>query len=383
MSRNPASPSSPTPSAIADAAATWLARHDAGLSAAEQAEFDAWLAADSRQAAAWREIAAVWAAFDEPRNEGAADGMIRELAARRHRRRWRVRIGLSAGLAAAASVALMIFLRPDRAAAPAPKSAPERIASQPTRSAPPAAPDAGSGAAATPAPDTEPAAIAVVVIKPDRRVLSDGSVVEMDRGAEIAEHYTPDRRAVTLLRGEALFTVAKNAARPFIVTTGLADVQAVGTAFAVKLGAQEVAVLVTEGRVAVDRTEDAGAAATASAPREIPVLVDAGNRLVLARTAAPGESLNRLEAVEPAEIDRQLAWRGPRLELSGTRLSDAVAALNRENSVRLRIAGRALAEMRLSGVFRADDAEGFARLLESNYGVLSERHDGEIVLHQP
>ncbi len=213
-------------------------------------------------------------------------------------------------------------------------------------------------------------------MKVPRQTLEDGTVVELNGDAEISVQYTAEKRAVRLLRGEALFTVAKNPARPFIVSTGLADVQAVGTAFVVKLGAQNVDVLVTEGRVAVDRAENAPAA-----PREFSTLVSAGSVFVMSRSAAPGEKLGRLESLAPAEVARRTTWRAPRLELSATPLRDAVTALNRENAVHLRVDDPALAGLRLSGVFRADDAEAFARNLQS-YGVQAERRGGEIILRR-
>lgn len=57
-----------------------------------------------------------------------------------------------------------------------------------------------------------------------------------------------------------------------------------------------------------------------------------------------------------------------------------MAAFNGESRVQLRIADRALAQMRMSGVFRADNAEAFARMLEANYEVRGERTGDEIVL---
>lgn len=357
-------PSSPGPHDAA--AARWLARRDAGLTPAEQAEFVVWLAADPTHEAAWRRVNSTWCSFDLPRQHGLADGMVLALASRRRQRRQRrVFVLWSAGLAAAACFTVAFFLRPS--------PTPPPVVVAPLHPAP---------IAPGPAPVLPPVVAQPVdptlalVVKVPRQTLEDGTVVELNGDAEISVHYTAEKRSVRLLRGEALFTVAKNPARPFIVSTGLADVQAVGTAFAVKLGALAIDVLVTEGRVAVDRTEQAP-----TAPREFSTLVDAGSVFVMPRSAAPGEKLGHLESLAPAEVNRRTTWRAPRLELSATPLHDAVTALNRENTMQLRIADPALAGMRLSGVFRADDAEGFARNLRS-YGVQAERHGNEIVLRR-
>ena len=100
-------------------------------------------------------------------------------------------------------------------------------------------------------------------------MLDDGSVAELNRGAEIEVNYTVAERRVVLRRGEALFTVAKNPARPFVVRAGGVDVRAVGTAFNVKLAGPNLEVLVTEGTVHVSQQTPA---TSASAPTELTML---------------------------------------------------------------------------------------------------------------
>ncbi|MGH7958105.1 MAG: FecR/PupR family sigma factor regulator [Opitutaceae bacterium] len=45
-------------------AADWLIAHDAGLTPEQQREFDRWLAADPRHAAAWSEAQRAWSRLD-------------------------------------------------------------------------------------------------------------------------------------------------------------------------------------------------------------------------------------------------------------------------------------------------------------------------------
>jgi transmembrane sensor len=176
-----------------------------------------------------------------------------------------------------------------------------------------------------------------------------------------------------LIRGEAHFAVQKDAQRPFIVTAGDVEVRAVGTAFVIKLGANAVDVLVTEGRVAVDRAVQAASATVAAQSAEEPaVLADAGKRVIGTVDGAKPADF-KTELIPPLEMERLLAWRGPKLELAGTPLAEAVAVFNRENQLQLIVGDSEVGEMRLSGVFRADNAEGFAQLLESHYGIVVER----------
>src|SRR5579863_7096281 len=86
--------------------------------------------------------------------------------------------------------------------------------------------------------------------------LKDGSVVTLNTASEIQVDYSAMLRAVELIRGEALFDVAKNKARPFVVSAGDTDVRAVGTSFTVRrLDAAPVEVLVREGVVEVFKPE--------------------------------------------------------------------------------------------------------------------------------
>src|SRR5688572_496143 len=69
--------------AIAAAAARWVARRDAGLTASEQREFDGWRAADVRHDAAVRHFSAAWSALDRPLRAGAVIGALRQRVRRR------------------------------------------------------------------------------------------------------------------------------------------------------------------------------------------------------------------------------------------------------------------------------------------------------------
>ena len=328
-----------TNAGIVQAASDWRVRHDAGLSPSEQAEFGAWLTADPHHASAWREVNATLSALDRVRTAGLADTCVLELSQRRRRRRQRLAAGCTLGLAA--SLAVLMLVRPEPDVAASPETAP-------------------------------------VILRVDRRVLEDGSTVELNAGAEIAVDYSATRRAVRLLRGEALFRVESNAARPFIVISRGIEVRAVGTAFLVQEGARTVDVLVTEGSVSVGHVAPAETATSNTSP----IILIAGSQLAVPPPSAHIETVQP-RALSPAEIDRRLAWRQPRMQLSGTPLADAVAVLNRENRLQVVVADESLGKLLLTGVYRLDDAAGFVHVLESHYDVQVERNaDGSVILRQ-
>jgi transmembrane sensor len=240
--------SSPAPrfsEEIQQAASAWLARRDRGLTAAEQDAYLEWLRADPAHAAAMKYQERVWSVLDHleqwrPAHSAAPNPDL--LAPPRSRRPYWL---ATAGLALAAAVAVLITV--PRSAAPAALA------------------------------DRTPRREAIVHPAPERRILDDGSVVELNRDAKIEVVFTAGERRVKLLSGEAYFTVAKNPARPFIVEASGVAVRAIGTAFSVALGHTDVAVLVTQGSVQVlDQTRTTDLAAGNGA-----VVLGAGQRTVV------------------------------------------------------------------------------------------------------
>ena len=217
---------------------------------------------------------------------------------------------------------------------------------------------------------------------PEHRILPDGSRVDLDTGSSVEVAFEPGLRRVRLSRGQAHFDVAKDPDRPFVVSAGGVEVRAVGTAFAVQLATDDVEVVVTEGRVEVGNaggTEPSSTDATTGqvdpsgrAPANeghkpsAAVLVAAGNRIVvpvampLAATAVPLTS---------TELEQRLAWRQSRLEFTDTSLAEAAALFNARNGKRLRIDDPNVAALRITGVFRADNVEGFAALVSSSFDL--------------
>ncbi|MBI2513967.1 MAG: FecR domain-containing protein [Opitutae bacterium] len=286
--------------------------------------------------------------FDWPRHAGATDEILRGLESRARRRRHR-RLAATGALAAVLALGLLWT----------------------QKFTPPVA------------PETTLAATDVVVHAPERRTLPDGSVVELRDGAQIEIDFSPEFRRVALLRGEAHFAVAKNPARPFIVRADGVEVRAVGTAFAVQVGQSAVEVVVTEGKVAVEKPAPASAAATASAPTpaEPPRLLaslTAGYRVVVEKVGAAPTEVRELAAAEVAD---RLSWRVPRLEFSGTPLAEVIALFNRHNRTQFVLADAPLGRLRVSGSLRADRVEALVAMVETDFGVRADRSDGRIVLH--
>lgn len=222
-----------------------------------------------------------------------------------------------------------------------------------------------------------------VVLRPVQRALPDGSIVELNAGADIDVDFSGPLRRVVLRHGEGHFDVAKDPLRPFVVSAGEIEVRAVGTAFAVGRAAHDVEVLVTEGRVAVERPR---APEAAGADEATLGKLDAGGRMVVSRPAdrPAGELRSEISTVSAQVLGERLAWRVPRLELAATPLAQTVALFNEEaarrGGDRLVLGDPALGRLLLSGLLRADDTESLLRLLEGEFQVRAERQGDVLVL---
>lgn len=207
--------------------------------------------------------------------------------------------------------------------------------------------------------------------------LDDGSIIHLNTESDVRIRYGDRERGIDLFRGEALFEVARDPARPFRVRAGDTVAEALGTTFNVYRRDAETTVAVIEGKVAVRRLGE-----TTPAVRSDPVAGQPRPR----RVTLTGGELARVredQAVLTAPIESVEAvtsWRARQLRFSNTPLSEIAAQFNRYNRVKLRIEGAELAAFELSANFDADDPQSLVELLETAFPVAAEHSREEIVL---
>lgn len=183
--------------------------------------------------------------------------------------------------------------------------------------------------------------------------LTDGSTVELNARSSIEVHLTEHQRDVTLLEGQALFRVAKDRQRPFVVRAGDAQVRALGTEFDVYKKQTATVVTVVEGRVETyDATDVPGTAA---------VVLSAGEQL----TVLPHV------VTKPTRADTAVAtaWVQKRLIFEETPLSDVAEEFNRYNRRPLTIDDRELEKLRISGVYSSTDPASLINFLRSQRSI--------------
>jgi len=331
---------------IERAAANWTLRIDRGLSAEEQDAYSQWLAEDPRHRDAIAVYRWGWDEFDrlaglQTTHHAQIDPDL--LApGNRFARRSRLIKGLFAAIPLAASIAIMVMVFwPNTALKPTP------FASKPAIE---------------------------LIARIEQKRLDDGSVIELNRGAVVETHYTPEFRRVTLVRGEANFEVAKDPDRPFVVNVAGVNVQAVGTQFNVRLINDTIDVIVAEGIVSVSAREILQSGETVV---EEPLL-EVGHRAVMKLGDTSRFDVTRLST---SQMDRELGWQPHLMDFDDVRMAEIVAAFNRSNEVQLVLGDASLEEIQLSYSFWSDNVEGFVRLMESSFSMRAEwQGSSEIVL---
>jgi transmembrane sensor len=210
-----------------------------------------------------------------------------------------------------------------------------------------------------------------------RVLLPDGSEFQLNSDTRVQVRFSRAQRQVTLAEGEAHFNVAKNPKHPFIVHAENVGVRAVGTAFNVRVGRADVEVLVTEGRVEVDRMSLSGS--TTGITEAASTFVNAGQRISIS-TEASSVQTAQLTNIDLVAIQAALDWQNPLLMFNDTPLTDVVAKFNRHNRVRLELGDIELNGRTVGGTFRADQVESFVRLLEKSGDVAIERPARERII---
>lgn len=307
-------------------AADWAARADRGLTDPEATELAAWLEGDPRRSGAYMRMTAVLLGTELQAAPPRWDrrGRIRQRAAGGlNRRQWLV----GGGAIAASVIGASVYLGLHQPAVYETRKGEKRVVA-----------------------------------------LADGSILTLNTATRVDVRYGEHRRLIHLTRGEALFDVAKDSARPFVVRAGGSDLRAVGTSFSVVAADDRpVELLVREGVVEVDQPSATGRRA---------MRLGANTR---ARIAG-GDTPIVVEQVDPGRIGRDLAWREGRLVFAGESLSAAAAEFARYSDIRIVIADPGLAGAGVAGVYDTNDPIGFAQATALSLGGRAQVREGRVLI---
>jgi transmembrane sensor len=232
--------------------------------------------------------------------------------------------------------------------------------------------------------------------------LTDGSTARLDTQTAISIWYDEHLRRVELREGQALFSVAHETDRAFVVTVGDVAVRALGTEFNVrKKESGKIAVAVASGRVqvgrkadilrvdsrqdtpaaipgAVEEAQSAGNTADsqpAEPPRLAMEVVESGQQLLF-------DASEKTHEARAVEVHRVSAWQEGRLDFQETSLTEVVDELNRYLEIPMVIGDPDLGDMTISLFFKIKDRKDFLNTLEKVIPIASRTTaDGRIIIY--
>jgi transmembrane sensor len=312
-------------------ASLWAARLEgARLSPADQAELDAWLAADPANRPLLSRYCTLSARLDRLVPELAAAGSA-EMAPPRPRPSWGA-WAMPAGAAVLAAVALAVLAH-------------RGSASQEKFSTP-----AGRRGAFT---------------------LSDGSRIELNANTTVTVESGGSERRVRLANGEAFFVVSKDKSRPFIVETPAGSVRVTGTIFNVLTEtASQLDVTVVEGSVQV-RLGSAPPGSPSSADLVAGGVLESDGRAVT------------LETRSEADIGDSLAWRRGVIVCNAMPVPEALARFAHYHGIAVS-STPGVASKRAGGQYSLGNLDEFLDYLRQSLDLRVERRaDGSIRVSLP
>jgi len=229
--------------------------------------------------------------------------------------------------------------------------------------------------------------------------LADGSVVLLNTNSQIRVEYGEHYRDIYLLQGEVNFNVAKNPEQPFRVYAGSGRVQAVGTVFSVYLKNNAVDITVSEGKVALATLSRPG---IASSGRSVPSaeaqrpgvdsavyaenlgLLSAGQSISIRGVVedAPSDmgSLDAIQTIDSAEMNKRLSWQQGLLIFNGDPLEQVVEEISRYTTVSIEITDPAVRAIKIGGQFPVGETDAMLEALEVNFGLRVTRLGDDHVL---
>lgn len=225
---------------------------------------------------------------------------------------------------------------------------------------------------------TRPAFIIETAVAENRTIrLDDGSSMTLGGHTRVALRFDDTARQLTLERGEALFNVAKDPARPFSVRAGSATVTAIGTEFNVRRANDRVVVAVVEGRVLVEPR--------VSLVRQLPLLREppAQRRLPQHLNAGDQTTVNSAgveSSAHLADAGAAAAWQTGRLAFEREPLRYVLEDVNRYADKPIAIDDAGIGDLKITGTVLSDNIGGWVLSLESAFELRAVQEPDRIVL---
>lgn len=207
--------------------------------------------------------------------------------------------------------------------------------------------------------------------------LSDGSIAHLNTNSMMEVEYSGDARIIRLLRGEAMFDVIHDIARPFIVYAGDQEVKAIGTKFIVRINSENIVVMVTDGQIQLSRRSQGRDFIKLNNEQQEVILVNKGEEL----RVADNNSVATSKAIEMQddELKRKLSWLKGQLVFDNEPLEKVIQEISRYVPDHIVIEDPDLRDIRISGRFEIGDTDALLEAIEVSFGIQVSHIDDEFI----
>jgi transmembrane sensor len=192
-------------------------------------------------------------------------------------------------------------------------------------------------------------------------ILADGTTVTLESQTrlQVEPDFNTGNRIVALLGGTARFDVVHNAQKPFIVETGAARIQDIGTSFTIRAGSDSISVTVSQGMIAFLQKG-------AAQPRQIA----AGGAICL--YTGRGHS---------GEIRETSAQDTDSLRFENAPLSRVLATLGRHSGYPIRLTDSLAGEKKLTIDLTGESLEDALRVVCASMHLRYKLHSGVYIVY--
>jgi ferric-dicitrate binding protein FerR (iron transport regulator) len=190
----------------------------------------------------------------------------------------------------------------------------------------------------------------------------DRSTAILYHNSEIKYHvsFEDEQREVSLLKGEAFFTIAPDKEKPFIIHTSVADIRVLGTSFNVSLNDDRIEIGVYEGKVMVISPNDT-------------VYLEAGSTGIV---QAGKSAIHTRKSVNP----NAWGYATRRFVFKDTPLKEVISSLEKAYPNTIRVRNKNINNCNLTVTFDNVSAEKMVDLIAETLNLSVTKNDSMFIL---
>ncbi len=206
--------------------------------------------------------------------------------------------------------------------------------------------------------------------------LSDGSKVTLNTNTIIEQKYSGKERVLRLVSGEAIFDVAHNETRPFLVYASDGMIRAVGTKFSVRMQPNSVSVVVTEGAVELKERKDTSRTKQSSALAQVSMELKQQKAVLV--TKGQLAEINRetgmfKQETSDRDIEERLSWQHGQLVFYNRQLQSVIDDIARYTLVDIQVRDEALKSRNITGILQIGDVDLMLEGLEAALNIKADK----------